>query len=109
MVAKALAELARVVSVRSQYDNFIGGKWVAPVREQYFDKVSPVNGKAVCAVARSTAEDIELALDAAHAAKEAWGEASYAERSCVRNKIFNQRKRDDDRIGDLPPWAGPAV
>ena len=90
MVEKALSELARAVSIRSQYDNFIGGKWVPPVRGQYFDNVSPVNGRVVCTVARSTAEDVELALDAAHAAKDAWGRASYAERSRVLNKIADR-------------------
>ena len=53
-------------------DNFIGGKSVAPVRGQYFDNLSPVTGKPLCQVARSTAEDIELALDAAHKAKDSW-------------------------------------
>jgi aldehyde dehydrogenase len=90
MVEKALSELARAVSIRKQYDNFIGGKWVAPVRGQYFDNVSPVNGKVVCTVARSTAEDIELALDAAHAAKDSWGKASYAQRAIVLNKIADR-------------------
>ena len=90
VVDKALAELARTVSIKRQYDNFIGGEWVPPVRGQYFDNVSPVNGKVICQVARSTAEDIELALDAAHKAKDAWGATSYAERSRVLNKIADR-------------------
>jgi aldehyde dehydrogenase len=90
MVDNALAELARSVAIKRQYDNFIGGEWVPPVRGQYFDNVSPVNGKVVCSVARSTAEDIELALDAAHKAKDAWGKTSYAERSRVLNKIADR-------------------
>ena len=57
----------------ASYDNFIGGKWVAPVAGRYFDNVSPITGLPVCRVARSDADDIELALDAAHAAKDAWG------------------------------------
>jgi aldehyde dehydrogenase len=56
------------VQYKSRYDNFIGGKWVAPVKGQYFDVVTPITGKPYTQVARSTAEDIELALDAAHAA-----------------------------------------
>ena len=56
-----------------RYDNFIGGKWVAPESGQYFDNLTPVTGQVLCKVARSQAEDIELALDAAHAAKDAWG------------------------------------
>ena len=56
------------VTFKSRYDNWIGGRWVPPVKGQYFENVSPVNGKPFCEVARSSAEDIELALDAAHAA-----------------------------------------
>jgi aldehyde dehydrogenase len=90
MVDKALAELARTVSIKRQYDNFIGGEWVPPVRGQYFDNVSPVNGKVIAQVARSTAEDIELALDAAHKAKHAWGKTSPADRSRLLNKIADR-------------------
>ena len=60
----------------TRYGNFIGGKWVAPVDGQYFENISPVNGQLLCEVARSDAEDIEAALDAAHAAKDAWGRTS---------------------------------
>ena len=90
MVDKVLSEIAREIAIRPQYDNFIGGKWVPPVRGQYFDNISPVNGKVVCTVARSTAEDIELALDAAHAAKDAWGRTSATERSNLLNKIADR-------------------
>ena len=57
---------------------------------QYFDNLSPISGKVLCQVARSTAEDIELALDAAHAAKDAWGRASATERSNVLLKIADR-------------------
>ena len=62
----------RMVEVKPRYDNFIGERWIAPVKGQYMANVSPVNGKPFCEVARSTVEDVELALDAAHAAKDAW-------------------------------------
>ena len=62
-----------LVTVKAQYGNFIGGKWLAPVKGQYFDNISPVTGLPFCQIPRSTAEDIELALDAAHAAKASWG------------------------------------
>src|SRR5262249_24194455 len=64
-----------------------GGKWVAPVKGQYFENISPITGKKICDIARSTAEDIELAVDAAHKAKEAWGKTSPAERSTLLNKV----------------------
>ncbi|HEX7647514.1 MAG TPA: aldehyde dehydrogenase [Noviherbaspirillum sp.] len=75
---------------KQRYDNFIGGKFVAPVQGQYFQNISPVIGKAFCEVARSTAEDIELALDAAHAAKKKWGKTSPTERANILNKIADR-------------------
>ena len=54
------------ITYKPQYDNFIGGKWVAPQGGQYFDNITPVTGQVLCKIARSQAEDIELALDAAH-------------------------------------------
>ncbi len=75
---------------KARYDNFIGGKFVPPVKGQYFENISPIIGKAFCEVARSTAEDVELALDAAHAAKKAWGKTSLTERSLVLNRIADR-------------------
>jgi len=75
---------------KTRYDNFIGGKWVPPVGGQYFENISPVIGKPICEVARSTEADIELALDAAHAAKAAWGKTSPAERANLLNKIADR-------------------
>jgi acyl-CoA reductase-like NAD-dependent aldehyde dehydrogenase len=66
---------------RQQYDNYIGGKWVPPVKGEYFENVSPINGKPFCRVPRSSADDIEVALDAAHAARRKWGKTSVAERA----------------------------
>jgi aldehyde dehydrogenase len=60
------------------------------VRGQYFDNISPINGQVICGIARSTAEDIELALDAAHAAREAWGRTSHTERSRVLLRIADR-------------------
>ena len=81
-------EATKLVSpFAKSYDNFIGGKWVAPVAGRYFDNISPITGKAVCQIARSGSEDIELALDAAHAAKDAWGRTPAAERAVVLNRI----------------------
>lgn len=87
MVDKALSEVAKEIAIRPHYDNWIGGKWTPATRGQSFGNISPVNGKVVCTVARSTAEDVELALDAAHAAREAWGRTSAAHRANLLNKI----------------------
>ncbi|MFZ5508550.1 MAG: aldehyde dehydrogenase [Pseudomonadota bacterium] len=75
------------VQFKARYDNFIDGKWLAPVRGEYFDVISPISGKPYTKAARSTAEDIGLALDAAHAAADKWGRTSPAERSNILLKI----------------------
>jgi aldehyde dehydrogenase len=90
MVSKILQDVAQHIAIRPQYDNFIGGKWVAPVDGRYFDNISPVDGGVVCKVARSQAADVELALDAAHAAREAWGKTSTTERSRVLLRIADR-------------------
>lgn len=83
------AALARC-EVKKQYGNFIGGKLVAPVKGQYFDNLSPISGQVICSVARSTAEDVEKALDAAHAAAPAWGKTSTTERANILNKMADR-------------------
>jgi aldehyde dehydrogenase len=75
------------VAFKPRYENWIGGEWVKPVKGQYFEDISPVTGKAFAEVARGTAEDIELALDAAHKAAPAWGKTSPTTRAAVLNKI----------------------
>ncbi|MDR3511442.1 MAG: aldehyde dehydrogenase family protein [Caulobacteraceae bacterium] len=72
---------------KARYGNFIGGAWVEPAAGRYFTNVSPVNGQPLCDVARSDATDVERALDAAHAAKDAWGRSSAAERSLLLYKV----------------------
>jgi len=90
MLEQALGKFASHSLIREKFDNFIGGKWVAPVRGQYFDNISPLTGQPVCQVARGTAEDIELALDAAHAAREGWARTSPAERANVMLRIADR-------------------
>lgn len=82
-----MSSTAQRPTFKSHYDNFIGGKFVPPVKGEYFDNFSPIDGKVFTKAARSTKEDIELALDAAHKAFETWGKTSVAERSRVLNKI----------------------
>ena len=76
------------VQFKSQYENFIGGQWVAPVRGEYFDNVSPVDGKVFTKIPRSSVEDIELALDAAHKAKAEWNKSSATTRSNILLKML---------------------
>ncbi|KAB2965174.1 aldehyde dehydrogenase [Zoogloea sp.] len=78
------------VQYKSKYDNFIGGKWVAPVKGEYFDVITPITGKPYTKAARSTAEDVELALDAAHAIADKWGRTSAGERANLLLKIADR-------------------
>jgi aldehyde dehydrogenase len=92
------------VAVSARYENFIGGEWVAPVAGEYRDNVTPVTGKAFCQVPHSTPEDIELALDAAHAARESWGECSLAERSAVLNKVADIMEENLEMLAVAETW-----
>ncbi|MEM6262760.1 MAG: aldehyde dehydrogenase family protein [Bacteroidota bacterium] len=77
-------------SFKEKYDNYIGGKWVAPKNGQYFDVISPVDGKVFTKVARSDAQDINLALDAAHEAFARWSKTSVTERSNTLLRIADR-------------------
>ena len=90
MLHQAIQTVKSKIAWRDRYDNFIGGKWVAPVGGQYFTNVSPVTGKPIGEIARSQAADIELALDAAHKAREAWGNAAPAQRALILNRIADR-------------------
>ncbi len=79
---------------KQRYDNYIGGKFVAPVKGEYFPNLTPITGQPFCEVARSGPEDIELALDAAHAAKDAWGKTSQAERAAILNRIADRMEQN---------------
>ena len=92
------------INFKEKYDNFIGGKWVAPVKGEYFDNISPVNGKPFTKVAKSTPEDIELALDAAHAAKTKWNAASPTERSNVLLKIADRLEQNLEYLAVAETW-----
>ena len=98
MFQQALDQVSKEVLIRERYDNFIGGKWVAPVEGRYFDNPSPVTGKKLCEVPRSSAADIELALDAAHKAKDAWGKTSAAERAKILNRIADKLEQKLDLV-----------
>lgn len=92
----AMDKLKGTQVIKQRYDNFIGGKWVAPVKGQYFKNITPITGQEVCEIARSTAEDIELALDAAHAVREKWGRTAPAERSNILLKIADRIEQNLD-------------
>ena len=90
MLYKSPGEAGSKVSLKEHYENFINGEWVAPTKGQYRENVTPITGQPFCQSAYSTAEDIELAVDAADAAKEAWGHTSPADRARVLNAIADR-------------------
>ena len=83
---------------KAQYDNFIGGQWVAPTKSMYFDVITPVTGKPYTQAARSSAEDIELALNAAHSAADRWGKTSAAERANILLKIADRIEANLEKL-----------
>ncbi|TWC83943.1 MULTISPECIES: aldehyde dehydrogenase [Rhizobium/Agrobacterium group] len=87
-----------------KYGNFIAGKWVEPKSGRYMDNLSPVTGHKICEVPRSDAADIELALDAAHQAREKWGKTSVTERSNILLKIAQRIEDNLDLIARAETW-----
>jgi len=83
---------------KPRYDNFINGKFTTPLGGQYFDNVSPITGQVFTQAARSTEADINLALDAAHAAAEAWGKQPMAARALILNKIADRLEQNLDLL-----------
>lgn len=89
---------------KAKYGNYVGGKWVEPQSGKYMDNLSPVTGQKICEVARSNAADIEVALDAAHKARTAWGRTSVAERSNILLKIAQRIEDNLDTIARAETW-----
>lgn len=89
---------------KQRYGNFIGGQWAEPKEGRYFENTSPVNGKRLCEVARSGAADVEAALDAAHAAKDAWGRTSAGERALLLNRIAQVMEDNLDKLARAETW-----
>ncbi|MEU5252680.1 aldehyde dehydrogenase family protein [Streptomyces longwoodensis] len=93
-----------IVSYQSRYDHFIGGEYVPPARGQYFENPSPVNGRPFTEVARGTAEDVEKALDAAHAAAPGWARTSATERSDVLLRIADRMEAHLEELAVAESW-----
>lgn len=92
------------VQFKAQYENLIGGEWVAPVKGEYFENISPVDGKVFTKVPRSSAEDIELALDAAHKAKAQWNASSPTTRSNILLKIADRLEENLELLAVAETW-----
>ncbi|KZC38432.1 MULTISPECIES: aldehyde dehydrogenase [Rhodanobacter] len=96
--------LAVQVPFKQRYGNFIGGKWTAPANGKYFENVTPITGRPFCEIPRSDKDDIEAALDAAHAAKDAWGKTSVAERALILNRIADRMEQNIDLLAHAETW-----
>jgi aldehyde dehydrogenase len=97
-------DVGSIVSFKPRYDHFIGGDYVAPAKGQYFENPSPVTGQTFTEVARGTAEDVEAALDAAHAAAPAWGKTSVTERANILNKMADRIEANLEMIAIAESW-----
>jgi aldehyde dehydrogenase len=97
-------EAGSPVDLKPRYENFIGGKWVAPAKGEYAANRTPATGEPFTEVPYSTPEDVERALDAAHAAKTAWGEASTTERSKVLNKVADAIEENLELLAVAESW-----
>lgn len=98
------------IEFKPRYEHFIGGEWTPPVKGQYFENVTPVTGKVFCEVARGTAEDIDVALDAAWKAAPAWGATSAAERALVLHRIADRMEENLEMLAVAETWDnGKAV
>lgn len=99
-----------LVLVKERYGNFINNEWVAPVNGEYFSNITPVTGEVFCEIPRSTEADINLALDAAHAAKDAWARTSITERSNILLKIADRMEENLEMLAVAETWDnGKAV
>ena len=97
-------DITAAAPFKARYGNFIGGEWREPVKGRYMDNMSPVDGRKLCEVPRSSAEDIELALDAAHKAKDGWGRTSVTERSNILLKIADRIEQNLAQIAEAETW-----
>ena len=110
MIYSKPGEPGSVVTFKKRYENYINGEWTAPVGGKYFENISPVTGEVFCEVARSCEADIEKALDAAHAAKKAWGSTSVATRAVILNKIADRMEENLEKLAVAETWDnGKAV
>ncbi len=89
---------------KARYGNFIGGEWVEPNAGRYFENSSPVNGQLLCEIARSDASDVERALDAAHAARDAWGSTSPATRAGILTAIASRMEDNLSLLAQAESW-----
>tara|TARA_R110002050_G_scaffold1281_4_gene9278 strand:+ start:11124 stop:12647 length:1524 start_codon:yes stop_codon:yes gene_type:complete len=89
---------------KTQYENYIGGKWTSPIKGAYFDNTSPVDGNVFTKIARSTVEDIEYAIDAAWKAAPEWNNSSATTRSNMLLKIADVMEQNLEILARAETW-----
>ena len=102
--ATASKDVLQKPKFKNQYENFIGGKWIAPSKGEYFENISPVDGKAFTKIPRSTAEDIDKAIDAAWKAAPSWNSSSATERSNLLLKIADKIEQNLETLARAETW-----
>ena len=100
----APGRVGSIVSVKEAYGNFIGGKWLPPSTDTYSDNLCPATAKPICQVPKSGPRDVDLALDAAHVAKDGWGEMSLPERAAVLTKIADAITANQEMLAVAESW-----
>ena len=96
--------LAVQVPFKQRYGNFIGGRWIEPINGKYFENVTPITGHPFCEIPRSDKDDVESALDAAHAAREAWGKTSTSARARILNLIADRMEQNLELLAHAETW-----
>jgi len=89
---------------KAQYENYIGGEWVAPVDGEYFDNASPIDGSHLCRIPKSNSKDIDLAVEAAQKAADAWGKSPATERSNIMFKIAERIEENLEMLATVESW-----
>ncbi|MDZ4328526.1 MAG: aldehyde dehydrogenase family protein, partial [Pseudomonas sp.] len=97
-------QLAEKLPFKNRYGNYINGDWIEPVEGQYFENTTPITGQPFCEISRSGKADVELALDAAHAAKDAWGRTSVAERALILNRMADRMEQNIELLARAETW-----
>jgi malonate-semialdehyde dehydrogenase (acetylating) / methylmalonate-semialdehyde dehydrogenase len=83
-------------------DNYIGGKFVAPSSGDYLDVLDPaVPGKVIAKCGISTAQDVEIAVQAAEKALPAWSKRTIKARAAIMMKFHAIMEREANALARM--------
>jgi len=89
---------------KTQYENYIGGEWIAPIDGEYFENNSPIDASLITRIPRSNSKDIDLAVEAASQAAGGWGKMPVVERSNILLKIADRVEENLERLALVETW-----